>query len=1185
MSGNSNWVKKDILSELKTESQEKITSYYCRRLNTTHENYAHVFMCEMKDEKDLTENWNNIINLVAVYVQSEVENLLQRSNFYVWFFCRTKIAKSIQKSIEDDTFSSKKYVVVEESRQTEQERIDIIEKKLFAYTYIPQELDSSMIQKVVMKNFRTYKGEKVFDFSNGTETARLIVLFAPNGMGKTSFFDGIEWTFTETVDRFGKLGNKNVDGSILKNTEAKPKEEASVTIYMENGEWVKRKVSELNNRTKKDIGKGNVSFSKESSLKSVVGNNKAWSNLMLQHHKIDGFIAAANPQELYKEWCGLWDPSGEERKNFEKNYKDVKKKKEDLCAAVKKYEDSKAEYEEVNQKREFVDKLVKDIIEYNGLSYGKELVTPDFSIITAEEYTRWSNTIDCQIDSYQIRNENIVGEILYADTKLEEDINNYIRLSEQQKAFAAKLLTVRENIEHCQKKKEVLAVQSDLEKQKMSVEQELKRIYLICNDQIWYQQARSYFEALPKRAVLRKGVDEAHEKLSSLKNAQEKLKVDLQNKLITFEEQKEYHQLCAHLDEAKRLEKEKKELEEEISRVENQSSTINEKIADDIVKQENLRKKSLKSFEDVSERFHALSLLQVEENPHLETTRGVLVEALRKYLEIEEEIKVTDQKILEEENIEIRLGQILRDVRKIIEEQQLKNCPICHTSFDNHNLLIQSTYYTDSIEGEKLKQKRKEQEKYLGKKRNDIERLMEEYNAQLEMLINEISSIMIDQKNLLNNIRKTCEELKIQLNSKNNAIIQIGKKDQEQGIYVVYSKDGIENWRDTWNARQRAEIQFLEKQLEEAETKVVYQQEQITLMEESFKENEAVILMVESSSQDRIMLIQNEKDYIIKYTYEELRNLVVEKEKEKKILSDKLEKCKTDLEAYQNVSDDLQQTYVEQKDILQGDIQNNLEERDLVAGRINKAMTVLEESENLETIIRSDWKNRVKQKKEQLQREQENIVKATEILNRMKYNREIENYFSKNQEMAQKVKKSEKEKEEREKEVEHAVREYQKSRDRIEENLKGFFDNYQINDIYEKLEPHETLKKLTCEFGFNEDDKPELTFKVVGKDKKQYAPEWYFSTAQLNVVAFSVFLGKALQTSGAPIQSIFIDDPVGHFDEMNVVCFVDLLRNIVENTGRQLIISTHEESVFGLIQRKLPIGEYPVCYIDFRNAF
>ena len=52
---------------------------------------------------------------------------------------------------------------------------------------------------------------------------------------------------------------------------------------------------------------------------------------------------------------------------------------------------------------------------------------------------------------------------------------------------------------------------------------------------------------------------------------------------------------------------------------------------------------------------------------------------------------------------------------------------------------------------------------------------------------------------------------------------------------------------------------------------------------------------------------------------------------------------------------------------------------------------------------------------------------------------------------------------------------------------------------------------------------------------------------------------------------------------MNVVCFVDLLRNIVENTEKQLIISTHEERVFGLIQRKLPKDEYPVCYIDFRK--
>ncbi len=164
--------------------------------------------------------------------------------------------------------------------------------------------------------------------------------------------------------------------------------------------------------------------------------------------------------------------------------------------------------------------------------------------------------------------------------------------------------------------------------------------------------------------------------------------------------------------------------------------------------------------------------------------------------------------------------------------------------------------------------------------------------------------------------------------------------------------------------------------------------------------------------------------------------------------------------------------------------------------------------------------------------------------------------------MAQQVEESDKEKKQREGELEKAESEYKDARYEIEESLKQFFDTFQINDLYEKLEPHDTLRILTCEFGFNEDDKPELTFKVVGKDEKAYAPEWYLSTAQLNVVAFSIFLGRALQTVGAPLQSIFIDDPVGHFDEMNVVCFVDLLRNIVENTRKQLIISTHEERVF-----------------------
>lgn len=1186
MFGNNNWTKREIPSEVTIKSMEKVKGYYYRRLNTLHDNYAHIFVCEMKDEKDLVENWNNIVNLIAVYVQSEVENLLQRSNFYIWFFCSGKITPDVRKKIEDDTFSSKKYVVVEEGLKSEEERIETIEKRIFSYGYANQNLCGKMIQKVVMKNFRTFKGEKVFDLSCGEKPARLIVLFAPNGMGKTSFFDGIEWVFTETVDRFGKLGNKSVDGAILKNTEASDAgEEAVVTIYMEEGEWVKRKVSGLNNKTKKDIGKGTFSCSKACSLKPVIGNNEIWANLMLQHHKIDGFIAAANPQQLYKEWCSLWDPTGEERSHFEISYKEVKTRKKILEDVTKKYNELRVEHEKVKKNKGFVEKLADDIEKFNRLAYGDGLVLPDFSFITSGQYLKWSNGIDQRIDDYRVRNDRIEQELLYAVTSLETDVNSYKSLVEKKKAFDSKLLEVTDKIERCQKKKEILASETDSEAQKVSLEKELEGLYLIGSNSDQYEEIRTYFEIIPRQPIIQNLIGEAKEKLSSSIRQQEGISVDLHNKKIAVEEKKEYKILSDHLDNIQQLEREKKEIERSIAVVQNKMVVTKGKLTEYVLKQEELRKKNFQSFEELSERYRTSNLQHKEEDVQLESIRVFLVDEFHKYSEIDQEIRRIDQSILNEENMGIQLRKILENARNLIEEQRLKTCPVCHTSFGNSDILMQSTYYTNSEESEKLKRQREEEKRKLDGKKELIEGFRIQYNLQLEALIAEIEMAIINERGLLESTQKSCDELQILLGNKNIAISKISEMDQQNGIYAVYSKEGIDSWHDNWSKRQRAEIQLLEKQIEELTGRIAYEQGQIAELEETLKKNEAVILKVESSFKEYLDVIQNLKDYITRYSYEELQNLIYEVERKKEMLSDKLVKYKADLTAYQDISESLNAEYIEQKESIQADIRNIKEEKNMIAERIKKSVFMPMENEELETAISSDWKEKVKQKEEELRNEKDSITKAIDILNQMKYNREIENYFQKNKEMAKQIEESGKEKNHREEELKEAEKEYKDSRDKIEENLKQFFKEFQISDLYEKLEPHDTLRTLTFEFGFNEDDKPELTFKVLGKDNKPYAPEWYLSTAQLNVVAFSVFLGRALQTMEAPLESIFIDDPVGHFDEMNIVSFVDLLRNIVENTGKQLIISTHEERVFGLIQRKLPRGEYPVRYIDFRKDF
>lgn len=52
-----------------------------------------------------------------------------------------------------------------------------------------------IIQKIEIKNFRSYYGENCFEFKNG-----LTLIIGDNGDGKTTFFEALQWLFNTTVD-------------------------------------------------------------------------------------------------------------------------------------------------------------------------------------------------------------------------------------------------------------------------------------------------------------------------------------------------------------------------------------------------------------------------------------------------------------------------------------------------------------------------------------------------------------------------------------------------------------------------------------------------------------------------------------------------------------------------------------------------------------------------------------------------------------------------------------------------------------------------------------------------------------------------------------------------------------------------------------------------------------------------
>jgi exonuclease SbcC len=143
----------------------------------------------------------------------------------------------------------------------------------------------------------------------------------------------------------------------------------------------------------------------------------------------------------------------------------------------------------------------------------------------------------------------------------------------------------------------------------------------------------------------------------------------------------------------------------------------------------------------------------------------------------------------------------------------------------------------------------------------------------------------------------------------------------------------------------------------------------------------------------------------------------------------------------------------------------------------------------------------------------------------------------------------------------------------LKELIKAFFYEDLIDSIYRKIDPHPSLKKVEFLPDFETSDRPGLNIVLSDGAGDSVSPILYFSAAQLNILSLSVFLAGALHAKdddGNPLDVIMIDDPIQSMDSINVLATIDLLRSISVRFDKQIIISTHDENFFGLLQRKIP---------------
>ena len=104
-----------------------------------------------------------------------------------------------------------------------------------------------------------------------------------------------------------------------------------------------------------------------------------------------------------------------------------------------------------------------------------------------------------------------------------------------------------------------------------------------------------------------------------------------------------------------------------------------------------------------------------------------------------------------------------------------------------------------------------------------------------------------------------------------------------------------------------------------------------------------------------------------------------------------------------------------------------------------------------------------------------------------------------------------------------------------------------------------------------------MGLKYRGQGTESGEPRFFLSSAQANVLALSIFLSLGIRQECCKLETLLLDDPVQHLDDLDAVAFLDCLRSVsLGNMGRrrQIIISTCDKELYLLMIRKfLPVVE------------
>lgn len=1029
---------------------------------------------------------------------------------------------------------------------------------------------SIRLKGIELNSFRAFEDNKNFNFINNNfnEISNLVVLYAPNGTGKTTFFDAIEWSLSGEIKRISN--NKNIldiakqERSYILKNKYSTSSVGTVELQFEDNTLLKVETKKLNGSRTIDYHSGKA-INKTVSLTEVELGKVVETNL-LTHDQIDAFLRSQNSEQRYDALSIFWDKEKESE-----DYKNIVFIVSEINKILEKHEKEIFILNEEITKVEINPKIWAEI---NRLKKAYVSIEDEKDILIDNDL----NLQELYMESVKLKskNENIISINEIDITKIEKlskviqeeyvKIPARLILSEERRSIQKEFVEIFTKIEKNKEK------ESQLLKQKIEINEHIRHCnFLIEYKLVFTSQQKEEIEAKLEREELikeRKKIEisilttqvEIQEQESKLENQKKK-----KNELVKVSEDirslKKYPSLN---HKSNQLKKEKKNMQKKKKIIEKKIEDLNLKVSK-LLKINALTKKEFtqKDYSNNSEYMFVFDKAQMSS-------------------EICKHIK-TSEKILEDKKTELisleKLGSNLEQLKKlgysIVASTKSSTCPLCNSDYKefeklineiNNNAMNLDVIASMNIEISELEKSLIILNTELDTSLLEIKNIIQEKIKKIETEINILNEQNIKLTFEMNNIEKEHLECEGRLNE----LIECMKKFDinidkfEEQLYQNESsiKEKLSQIEIKYEEikSKKLEKEILKTQNENIIENIDLKSQQVKKRISDIQENEQYILY-----QKKINHYKNDDVIdIIEFKKNNESNLDKIKTIEKKLLNDNekligrvtgqnkiesIEKVKiyeNKISVFKERKDSIEQESIE----LLGEIVNESYDFKLIKKKLEENISELKKkNEILIQIagISSDFINETKVE-----------VKKAEL----KELKEIYKILKSKSEELTKLKVT--------------------KLDFIKNKIENTFNLNIVNKIFQMIEPHPDFREISFKIDESNPDKLGLDIMCKRVVNEEEAPILYLSSAQVNILSLSIFLGTALENTDK-LNTIFMDDPVQHLDSLNELSFIDLLRIISFQLGKQIIFSTHSQQFFNLCKRKLDDQYHNSSFIEINN--